>query len=174
MIQKKICLIGSYSVGKTSLVKRFVTSLFSAQYHTTLAVKVDKKQVALDGVDVNMVIWDLAGEDPFQKLQMSYLRGTAGYLLVCDGTRRATLDKACELRRRIEKEVAAVPFVLVVNKSDLADSWEIDAEELADLASSGWQIIRSSAKTGEGVEEAFLELARAMVAPDSGHQGGLF
>jgi small GTP-binding protein len=88
MTQKKICMLGSFSVGKTSLVARYVSSVFSDKYLTTVGVKIDKKTVAVDGADVTLLLWDIYGEDDFQKLRMSYLRGASGYLLVVDGTWR--------------------------------------------------------------------------------------
>lgn len=63
MIQKKICLLGSFSVGKTSLISRYVNSLFSDRYLTTVGVKIDKKQLTLNGKELSLVIWDIAGED---------------------------------------------------------------------------------------------------------------
>ena len=97
MIQKKICLLGGFGVGKTSLVSRYVHSIFSDKYLTTVGVKIDKKSVTLDGTVVDLVIWDIYGQDDYQKVRMSYLRGAAGYLLVADGTRRSTLDTALAL-----------------------------------------------------------------------------
>ena len=78
MIQKKICMLGSFAVGKTSLVARFVRSIYSEKYHTTVGVKIDKKQVQFDGKSMNLILWDLYGEDEFQKVHMSYLRGASG------------------------------------------------------------------------------------------------
>ncbi|MGH9835660.1 MAG: Rab family GTPase, partial [Blastocatellia bacterium] len=100
MIQKKICLLGAFAVGKTSLVARFVKSIYSDQYITTVGVKVDKKTVKVDDREINLIVWDLAGEDEFQKVQMSYLSGASGYLLIADGTRLNTLETARMLRER--------------------------------------------------------------------------
>jgi GTPase SAR1 family protein len=94
MIQKKICMLGSFAVGKTSLIRRFVESIYSEAYHTTVGVKIDKRVVRHNDSDVTLVLWDLYGEDEFQKMRWPYLRGAAGYLLVADGTRRNTLEKA--------------------------------------------------------------------------------
>lgn len=163
MIQKKICLLGAFAVGKTSLVSRFVKSIYSDQYLTTVGVKVDKKTVTVGDKELNLIVWDLAGEDEFQKVQMSYLRGASGYLLVADGTRSNTLETAKMLRQRVDENIGPTPFVFIVNKSDLADEWEIDDQAIADCQDAGWKVIKASAKTGEGVEEAFKLLAEVIL-----------
>jgi small GTP-binding protein len=163
MIQKKICMLGSFAVGKTSLVRRFVESIFSETYHTTVGVKIDKKVVHIDGTEIHLVLWDLYGDDGFQQIRWSYFQGAAGYLLVADGTRRATFEKAFALEERAHKEIGQIPFVFVINKCDLVDEWELDPEMEARLAAKNWTVLRSSAKTGEGVDEAFSQLARKIV-----------
>ena len=162
MIQKKVCMIGTSSVGKTSLVAKYVHSIFSDKYLTTVGVKIDKKTVSIDGNEVMLMIWDLAGDDDYQRLQMSYLRGTSGYLLVADGTRQVTLDHALELQPRIAEATNGAPFLLALNKADLVAQWEIDDARTADLAARGWKVLQTSAKEGAAVEEAFAELARMM------------
>jgi small GTP-binding protein len=164
MLQKKICMLGSFSVGKTSLVRRFVESIFSEAYHTSIGVKVDKKVLRVNDEDVTLVLWDIHGEDVYQKIRLSYLRGMSGYLLVVDGTRRQTLDDALTLNERVIQEVGKVPAVLVFNKSDLAEKWEIDSARESELTAAGWTIIRTSAKTGDSVEEVFAKLTAAMLA----------
>jgi small GTP-binding protein len=151
MLQKKICMLGSFAVGKTSLVSRFVRSIYSDKYQTTVGVKIDKKVVQVDGQDV------------FQKLRTSYLRGASGYLLVVDGTRRETLDRALSLRERTEEAIGSVPFIIVLNKYDLTDQWEVDERTVEELKQKGWPVLCGSAKTGLGVEEAFAMLARKMI-----------
>ena len=167
MIQKKVCLIGAFAVGKTSLVARYVESVFSERYHTTVGVKVDKKVVSIDGREIALLLWDLYGEDEFQPLAPTYFRGMSGYLLVADGTRRATLDKALELRSRVVETVGEIPFVLVLNKSDLAAEWESDEREVLRGAAREWNVIRTSANTGAGVDDAFARLARDMLEVDA-------
>ena len=158
-LQKKICMLGGFSVGKTSLVKRFVASVFSEAYLTTVGVKIDKKTVDLGDRAVNLILWDVAGEDDVSTVRMSYLRGSAGYVLVADGTRLSTLEVALSLRERVEAELGALPFVLLLNKSDLKDEWAIDDAKMEELRQTGWSVRASSAKSGEGVEDAFRELA---------------
>ncbi len=164
MLQKKVCMLGSFSVGKSSLVRCFVESIFDEKYHTTIGVKVDKKIVNANGEDVTLVLWDIHGEDVYQKMRMSYLRGMSGYLLVADGTRRQTLEDALALNERVVQEIGKVPSVLVLNKHDLADQWEIDSARQTQLTGEGWTIQHTSAKTGDGVEQVFLHLTEAMLA----------
>jgi len=159
MLQKKICMLGGFSVGKTSLVKRYVESVFSETYLTTVGVKIDKKTVQLGERSVNLILWDLAGEDDIASLRMSYLRGSAGYVLVADGTRPSTLEMALSLRERVETEYGALPFVLLLNKNDMKEQWTISDGQIEDLRQKGWWVQTSSARTGEGVEEAFNDLA---------------
>ncbi len=163
MIQKKVCLLGTSGVGKTSLVAQFVHSMFSEKYLTTVGVKIDKKTVRVGEVEVMLMIWDLAGDDDFQRLQTSYLRGTSGFLLVADGTRSITLDQVLELKERVGPSMGTAPFLLAINKADLAPQWEVNEERIARLAADGWYVTRTSAKMGEGVEAAFAELARRMI-----------
>jgi small GTP-binding protein len=163
MMQKKICLLGGFAVGKTSLVSRFVHSMFSDRYLTTVGVKIEKKTVDVDDRHVDLVIWDIYGEDDFQKLRTSYLRGASGYLLVVDGTRLTTLETALGLHATAEQSIGRVPFILIVNKADLTN-WEISDALLDRYSRQGWSVLRTSAKTGDHVETAFADLARAMLA----------
>ncbi len=163
MIQKKICMLGTFSVGKTSLVRRFVASIYDDKYHTTVGVKIDKKVVQASGQEVMLLLWDLQGEESAQDLRRSYLRGTAGYLLVADGTRNDTLYAALALQAKTQETVGMVPFTLLLNKADLTEEWSISERETAALEQKGWRIIQTSAKSGAGVEEAFLTLAQKMM-----------
>ncbi len=161
MIQKKICMVGSFAVGKTSLVARFVKGIFSEKYLTTVGVKIDKRSVTVDDRQVNLMLWDLYGEDEFQKLRMSYLRGTSGYFLVVDGTRPTTLEKAIQLNRKVRETTGEVPYLVLFNKADLKDQWAVDPREAPFDAPK----LLTSAKTGQGVAKAFTFLARMMVTP---------
>ncbi len=162
-IQKKVCMLGGFSVGKTSLVKRFVTGQFSEKYHTTIGVKIDQKSLCVDATEMLLVLWDVYGEDDFQKVRASYLQGSAGYLLVIDGTREDTLEVAHQLRALAIQSMGPVPYALVINKSDLREAWQVDPEMYKDLASNACLVLETSAKTGEGVELAFAELAKQLL-----------
>lgn len=160
MIKKKICMLGAFAVGKTSLVQRYVHCLFADKYLTTVGVKIDKKPVSVHGTPVDLILWDIYGEDEFQEVRPSYLRGASGCLLVVDGTRRYTLDTAHTLLKRTQETVGRIPVIFVFNKSDLMDAWEIEPDQLAVLDSQGAVIIHTSANDGSGVETAFTTLRR--------------
>jgi hypothetical protein len=160
MILAKVCLIGAPGVGKTSLVKRFVDRIFDERYLTTVGVKVDKKQVRVGQREVTLMIWDLAGEDEFESVPLKYVRGASAFILVADGCRGRTLTKAEELRRRIEEQFGSIPFVAAINKSDLGESWDHAALE---RFASQWDWVRTSAKSGAGVDDLFLAVARRIV-----------
>lgn len=163
MIQKKVCMVGAFATGKTSLIARFIKSIYSEIYQTTVGVKIDKKSVNIRAQEVNLMLWDIYGEDDFQNLQLSYLRGSSGYLLVVDGTRRPSLDKALDMQKKVEETIGLVPFILILNKFDLVDEWEIDDTVMSELSKKNWTVIKGSAKTGLGVEEAFIRLTEQMV-----------
>ena len=166
MLQKKICLLGTSGVGKTSLIARFVDNSFSDRYLTSVGVAIKKKTVQIDGTEVVLTIWDLAGDDKFQSLESSYLRGTSGILMVADGTRSVTLDHVLELRTRHADILDHIPSVLLLlNKADLELEWQIDQARMDALVASGFTIIKTSAKEGTGVQEAFLQIAQRMVQP---------
>ncbi len=161
---KKVGMLGAFATGKTSLVSRFVHSIFSERYHTTIGTKIDKKIVTVNQQELTLVLWDIHGEDQLQQVPMSYLRGSSGYLLVVDGTRRETLVTAAHLQRSAEETYGELPFVLVLNKADLEAEWELDEGEIEQLARKSLLSIRTSAKTGVNVERAFAELSRRMLA----------
>lgn len=164
MIEKlKVCMIGATAVGKTSLVARFVSSVFSERYATTIGVRIHARRVHYGERAVDLIIWDLSGEDEFQNVQPSYLRGASGYLLVIDGTRRETVETAISLQDRARRTIGGAPFLALLNKADLVDSWELDDEGLGALGHRGWSLVRTSAKTGEGVEAAFQRLTTMML-----------
>ena len=117
MTKKKICLVGSFAVGKTSLVRKFVSGIFSDDYLTTVGVKIDRKTVMVESEEVLLMIWDIAGRDDLQAIQKNYLRGTAGFIFVADGTRKETVDEVLEEVGSIEKDHPDSPkLLLLLNK----------------------------------------------------------
>ncbi|MBN1199346.1 MAG: GTP-binding protein [Bacteroidales bacterium] len=156
-------MIGSFAVGKTSLVQQFVNSIFSEKYLTTIGVKIDQKIVNIGQEQVNLVIWDIHGEDEYQKIKSSYLMGSSGYFIVIDGTRKSTLKIANSLIKLAQATTGDVPFIMLINKSDVKKEWELSENDIIELTEKGWHVIETSAKTGENVEHAFLNLTKLML-----------
>lgn len=148
-------------MGKSSLVRKFVHSVFSDDYHSTLGVKVDRKTVTIDGWDVAMVLWDMHGETEGLEVPKNYLRGASAALVVFDATRPETATIAAELCERV-KEVSPNAIVMTVaNKSDIATDWDAADQAAANIDALG--PIRTSAKTGDNVDEAFSQLAVKLI-----------
>jgi small GTP-binding protein len=163
MMQKKICLLGGFGVGKSSLIQRFVHGIFSDVYQTTIGVKIDKKQLSTPGGPVLLLVWDIYGKDDFQEIQTSYLKGASGFMFIADGTRGYTLNTALELYQTAMETEPGAARLLIINKTDLMQDWDIDQRKIATLEAGGWPIVRTSAKTGEGVELAFHQLLHQMI-----------
>lgn len=159
-MNKKVILIGHYGVGKTSLVKRFVHSMFSEEYITTIGVKIDKKTVTVNGTSVNLLIWDIAGESSQQKVPQSYRLGAHGALYVFDLSRPSTYQQIEEEINSLKSLLPNIPVEILGNKADLVTKEEIDqvSQQIHPLKAS-----LTSAKTGEHVDDAFEKLTQSMV-----------
>lgn len=155
-------MLGSFAVGKTSLVRRYVDSVFSEIYTTTMGVKIDKKRIALPDGELSMILWDIYGEDNHQSVVPSYLRGMAGFLLVVDPTRPYTFESAISLQNLVKDTVGEKPFVLVKNKCDLRDDWHTDLKGFERLQADAVAVMETSAKLDIGVDEMFELLALAL------------
>ncbi|MBI9035542.1 MAG: GTP-binding protein [Bacteroidales bacterium] len=164
MIKKKICMIGAFAVGKTSLIQRYVNSIFSDKYHTTIGVKIDQKTMLVDQTEVQLLLWDIHGEDDYQKIKPAYLMGASGYFIVLDGTRSNTLEVAKVLQQMAADTIGDKPFIVLINKLDLIDEWEISEDTIQEMERKGWEIIRTSAKEDFGVEDAFVKITRKMMS----------
>lgn len=160
-IQKKICLLGEFGVGKTSLVQRFVEGRFDDKYLSTVGVKISRKTLKRSYGEMNLLIWDLAGSNGFEASGASYMQGAAGALIVCDLTRRDTLIAFENYARQIRIMNPGIQLVFVCNKADLIHTRDISDMDLLNVLSGLGErnFFLTSAKTGEQVEAAFDHLA---------------
>ena len=170
VVQKKICMLGAFAVGKTSLVRRFVEGLFDDRYLSSIGVKISRKPVVVAGATINLIAWDLAGSEDYNGLQASYLQGAAGGIVVCDLTRADTLRSWEHYTRRLREANPGARVVLVASKADLAEARTLSDDELlrararCDDGSGVPPHFLSSAKTGENVDLIFQALAEQLVS----------
>jgi small GTP-binding protein len=169
VLQKKVCLLGPHAVGKTSLVRRFVESIFEDRYLATVGVKIDRKRVNVRGRDLNLVLWDLEGNDDLRQSKRSHVRGASGYIVVADGCRRSTVDKAIAIQQRAESRSGPVPVVVALNKADLKADWEIGGADVKQLSQKGWTCLHTSARSGDGVDALFITLAERILVELNEH-----
>jgi GTPase SAR1 family protein len=114
------------------------------------------------------MLWDMAGEEDGAPVKLNQVKDASGYLLVADGTRAKTLEVARSIQRRVAQEIGPRPFLALLNKADLRDTWEVSDSDLAGLAEVGWTVLETSAKSGDNVETAFASLtSRILNAHDS-------
>ncbi len=172
-IKKKICLLGTFAVGKTSTVERFVYSRFNERYLTTIGVRVSQKlmpPMAVPGnsakVQVNLLIWDIAAMDRFDAVVENYYRGAAGAIALGDLTRPDSFGQLAEICSRFRSINPEAALVIVGNKSDLQPPNADTAVEIDQLAQQfGAPAFTTSAKSGENVDAVFSRLVREMGAP---------
>lgn len=163
VIQKKVCLLGEFAVGKTSLIRRFVEGKFEEKYLSTIGVAVSRKSIQLEDHTVKLLIWDLAGGDDYTN--SSYLLGAAGGIIACDLTRLDTLNALSIYHRQLRLANPKAQVVLIANKVDLEAERAISEEDLTAVAEQlNASLFYTSAKTGQNVEEAFSALAKQILA----------
>ncbi len=156
---KKLCLLGDGEVGKSSLIRRYVLDQFDDVYIQTFGAKVTKKVLDLEDVSLSLMIWDVLGQKTQKTLHSSYYSGANGVLLVCDMTRPETLEHLQHWYGDLREVSGDIPVIVIGNKCDL--EMRVDPLDLEDFASSlGCPSLLTSAKTGNGVQEAFLEIGK--------------
>ena len=159
---KKVLLLGHFGVGKTSLIRRFVSDSFSDAYKVTIGVHITKKVVDLpSGTNLSMILWDLEGTDELHLIRNAYLMGTHGVIFVFDVTRPATFQNIQRDLDIIKEKVKKAPVLIVGNKMDLVDP--ADVKRLLEENNMDSDYL-TSAKTGDEVNEAFLEMASQLDA----------
>ncbi len=168
-LSKKVCLLGDFAVGKTSLMRRFLHHTFDDKYISTIGVKVSRKSVVVDtdagAIELAMMVWDLAGSEEFDQMRASYLRGASGAVLVCDLTRPETLASLGAYATDMRQLSPDAKFVVAANKLDLLGQRLINEEQVRKFAldlSAAYFL--TSAKTGDAVETLFRELGRSLVS----------
>ena len=160
MISKKIILTGSFGVGKTSLFNRFIYQQFSDKYLTTIGVKVNNKTIKIDDESISMMVWDIAGEVSQDKVPASYFLGASGIIYVMDLSRPLTFVNLESDIQFLRDLLPNGTIIIVANKKDLVTEEQLETirQELARPFDYS-----TSAKTGENVEELFIEMGKRLL-----------
>ncbi len=165
LVSRKICLIGDFGVGKTSLIRRFVDRQFDDRYLSTVGVKISRKQIEIEsGQALQLVIWDIEGQTQFKAIASSYLQGAKGAILVGDVTRPESLDELAEHIRQFQKINPTGNTIVALNKADLleADQLELLVERYLFNNPCVLGTHPTSAKTNANVDTIFQTLARSI------------
>ena len=171
-ISKKICLIGDYGVGKTSLIRRFVDRQFSDKYLSTVGVKISRKSIELSdseqqkNITLQLLIWDIEGSTKFKGISASYFQGAKGAIIVGDVTRPESLENISEHIQTFLKVNPKGKAVIALNKSDLIDAeYLVKYRQLYSFSDNKGFVstYSSSAKDGTNVDEIFQSLAHSMI-----------
>ncbi|MGK7901486.1 MAG: Rab family GTPase [Hormoscilla sp.] len=171
MISKKICMIGDFSVGKTSLIRRFVDRQFSDKYLSTVGVKISRKAVEVTGEkgeqkDLQMLIWDIEGQTKFKAIAPSYLLGAKGAIIVADVSREETIESLPEHVKLFLSVNKKGFMIIALNKADLIDAEKMEKILQANRFAEQEQVLGifpTSAKTGDNVDKMFTDLATEMM-----------
>jgi small GTP-binding protein len=170
IIKTKVCLMGESSVGKSSLIRRFVLDVFDDAYISTIGTKVSKRSIDLSKGDkkyrMDMQIWDIMGNKGFRiLLQEAYFHGASGIIAVCDSTKMATKDDLEDWIKAAQGVAGQVPVVILSNKADLKDQMEVAEKDIMELANKYGAVFHAftSAKTGTNVEETFQKIGEEML-----------
>jgi small GTP-binding protein len=171
-IARKICLIGDFGVGKTSLISRFVDRQFSDQYLSTVGVKISRKVVDLESAkqptsgaqSLQLMIWDIEGNTKFKGIAPTYLQGAKGAIVVADVTRMETIES---LPTHIHNFTQVNPqgvLVVALNKFDLLDEEHGDRllKALPSYSAHVLQVFSTSAKSGSNVDRLFQTLSNQL------------
>lgn len=174
-VEKKVCLLGDFGVGKTSLIRRFVENAYDDRYLSTLGVKVSKKSFVIKDMkkkpffkaNLTLLIWDLVGQKGFHSTQTSAYQGTNGAFVVCDLSRPDTIDSLEWWISSLYNITKPIPLVFLANKVDLTEeSVPLELNRKLDAIANKYKadFFATSAKTGKNVETAFQTIGKVLTS----------
>ncbi|WP_457746817.1 Rab family GTPase [Sulfurimonas sp.] len=155
MFSYKIVLVGNFGVGKTSLIKRFVENSFDEEYLSTIGVSISKKSIG----NATVMIWDIEGHTEFKPIYKQYLLGAKGFIVVADLLREETIQQLASHINLCHEVIKDAPVCIALNKSDMPHSLDENGmQEIKNLSPFIVEILKTSAKNGDAVEQLFLKL----------------
>ncbi len=165
----KICVFGEGSVGKTTLVRRYLTGIFEQDLKVTMGAEIFVKYLEIENKEIVLQIWDFGGEESFRFLLPLYAKGSHGGIFIYDVTRYSTLRNLSEwleiFKGNLNEGEEQIPIIIVGNKSDLSEQRSVSSEDAIDLVKSYnlHDYFESSAKNGQNIEKLFETLTRLIM-----------
>jgi small GTP-binding protein len=169
VISQKVCLVGDFGVGKTSLIRQFVDRQFSDQYLSTVGVKISRKLVSIPDntqAQLQLIVWDIEGSTRFKAIAPTYLQGAKGAVIVADVTRESSIHNLEDHVQLFRSVCPKSSLIMALNKIDLMEDNERDEifQEISTKFSNlKIPVYATSAKTGENVDKIFQSLATQML-----------
>ncbi|XP_017245691.1 LOW QUALITY PROTEIN: ras-related protein RABH1e [Daucus carota subsp. sativus] len=160
----KLVFLGDQSVGKTSIITRFMYDKFDATYQATIGIDFLSKTMYLEDRTIRLQLWDTAGQERFRSLIPSYIRDSSVAVVVYDVANRQSFLNTAKWIEEVRTERGSdVIIVLVGNKTDLVDKRQVSIEE-GNLKSQecGVMFIETSAKAGFNIKHLFRKIAAAL------------
>jgi Ras-related protein Rab-23 len=169
-LKKKVVLLGDGAVGKTSLIRRFVFDKFDDKYITTIGTKVSKKDIVKPLPDLGirikltLMVWDILGQRGINQLHNMYYQNAKAALMVCDITRKTSLENLRSWRADLFNVTGEIPALILMNKIDLLKQAEINVDDVENLVKD-WDIdcYLTSAKSGRNVEVVFNKIGTLLM-----------
>ena len=163
-----ILLLGDLAVGKTSLIARYTNGIFNETYISTVGIENLLKQEIINNENVLVKIWDTVGQERFRAITPSILRNAEGVIIVFDVTSKDSFENIKEwintLKINVGDNTNSIPVIIVGNKIDKEDEREIEKNDALKFAEDNkYKYFETSAKTGEGVDDAFRDMARQIL-----------
>ena len=166
---QQILLIGDSLVGKTCLIQRYANGIFKEDYITTVGLDYYTKQEMINNLNVSVKLWDTAGQERFKALTPSFFRNAEGVVIAYDVTNSESFDNLkfwiSSIKTNLFEKNIFIPIIIIGNKIDLEDMRDISKDVASAFAKeNNFKYFETSAKTGEGVDEAFRDLVNQILA----------
>ena len=162
MFVYKVVMVGDFSVGKTSLVQRFVDNSFSEEYLSSIGVSISKKTLHSE-IDSMVMLWDIEGRTEKKSIFKQYLLGAKAFIIVADLTSESSIQSITKHIDLCISSAKNAPICIALNKNDLESNVKVSLEDIKNLSKNIINVHKTSAKSGEAVEDIFNEINEALI-----------
>ena len=164
IIEIKLILLGDISVGKSSILGRYIDNSFTEDYQCTLQVETKSKIIDIDlNTSVKMNIWDTVGQEKYRNLTRQYFRNCQGAIIVFDLTRKDSFDGVQKWIDELKDFSSNIPILIAGNKSDLINEREVNEDVIENFVKNKYMYYDVSAKNGSNVSLAFDKIRTEII-----------